>query len=129
MAGRSSLLGVRSARVRFAYFAGEVFGVAWSLEKARMFTLGCPDLLVTVDHQSLIPILGDQSLADIPNPCLYRMKEKCLKFRFNIHYLPGKINDAQDCMSRKYGEADDNQINLEEADMLLDVDELCDNGR
>ena len=57
------------------------------------------------------------------------MKEKCLKFRFNIHYLLGKINDAPDCMSCKYGEADDNQINLEEADMLLDVDELCYNGR
>ena len=94
-----------------------------------MFTLGCPDLLVTVDHQSLIPILDDQSLAHIPNPCLYRMKQKCLKFRFNIHYLPGKINDAQDCMSRKYGEADDNQIDLEEADRLLDVDEFRDNGR
>ena len=86
-------------------------------------------LLVTVDHQSLIPILGDQSFAEIPNPCLYRMKEKCLKFRFNIHYLPGKINDAQDCMSRKYGKADDDQIDLEEADMLLDVDEFRDNGR
>ena len=106
-----------------------MFGVAWSLEKARIFTLGCPDLLVTVDHQSLIPILGDQSFAEIPNPCLYRMKEKCLKFRFNIHYLPGKINDAQDCMSRKYGKADDDQIDLEEADMLLDVDEFRDNGR
>ena len=93
-----------------------------------MFTLGCPDLLVTVDHQSLIPILGDRSLADIPNLCLYRMKEKCLKFRFNIHYLPGKINDAPDCMSRKYGKEEDDQINLEEAGMLLDVDELRDNG-
>ena len=44
-----------------------------SLEKARMFTLGCPDLLVTVDHQSLIPILGYRSLADIPNTRLYRL--------------------------------------------------------
>ena len=88
-----------------------------------------PRLLVTVDHQSLIPILGDRSLADIPNPRLYRMKEKCPRCRFNIQYLPGKINDAPDCMSRKYGKAEDDQINLEEADMLLDVDEFRDNGR
>ena len=31
------------AESRFGYFEGEVFGVAWSLEMARMFTLGCPD--------------------------------------------------------------------------------------
>ena len=78
---------------------GEAFGVAWSLEKARMFTLGCLDLLVAIDHQSLFPILGNQSLANIPNPHLYRMKEKCLRFRFNIQYLSGKINNAPDCMS------------------------------
>ena len=57
-----------------------------------MLTMGCPDLLVTVDHQSLIPILGDRSLADIPNPRLYRLKEKCLRFQFQIQYLPGKNN-------------------------------------
>ena len=77
----------------------------WSLEKARMLTLGCPDLLVTVDHHSLIPILGDRSLADIPNPRLYRLKEKCLRFRFQIQYLPGKNNDTPDCMLRVYGTA------------------------
>ena len=36
----------------YAPIEGEAFGVALSLEKARMFTLGCPDLLVTVDHHS-----------------------------------------------------------------------------
>ena len=34
----------------YAPLEGEAFGVAWSLEKARMFTLGCPDLLVNVVH-------------------------------------------------------------------------------
>ena len=45
-------------------------GVVWSLDKAKMFTLGCHDLLVMVDHQPLIAILGDRSLTDIPNPRL-----------------------------------------------------------
>ena len=59
----------------YAPIEGEVLGVVWSLEKARMFTLGCPNLLVTVDHEPLISILGDKGLADIPNPRLYRFKE------------------------------------------------------
>ena len=74
-------------------------GVVLSLKKVRMFTLGCPDLLVTVDHQALISILGDKSLADIPNPRLYRFKEKCRRFRVTIQYLPGKLNNTPDCMS------------------------------
>ena len=67
-----------------------------------MFTLGCPNLLVTVDHQALISILGDRSLADIPNPRLYRFKENCLRFRFTIQYLPGGKNNTPDCMLRIY---------------------------
>ena len=79
-----------------------------------MFTLGCPDLQVTVDHQSLIPILGNRSLADIPNPRLYRFKEKFLRFRFKVQYLPGKLIEAPDCMSRVYdeNEGEDNELNV-----------------
>ena len=87
---------------RYIPIEGEAFGVAWSIEKARMFTLGC---------------LGNRSLADIPNPLLYRMKEKCLRFRFNIQYLTRNINDAPDCMFRKYGDGEDEEIDLEEVDM------------
>ena len=101
----------------------------WSLEKARMLTLGCPDLLVTVDHHSLIPILGDRSLADIPNPRLYRLKEKGLRFWFQIQYLPGKNNDTPDCMLRVYDEtkAEKDEVDLAKLDMLFDMDELSDN--
>ena len=52
----------------------EAFGVVWSLENARMLTLGCPDLLGTVPHQSLIPILGDWNMPDILNQRLYRLQ-------------------------------------------------------
>ena len=94
-----------------------------------MLTLGCPDLLVTVDHHSLIPILGDRSLADIPNPRLYRLKEKCLRFWFQIQYLPGKNNDTPDCMLRVYDEtkAEKDEVDLAKLDMLFDMDELSDN--
>ena len=66
------------AESRYAPIEGEALGVVWSLEKARMFTL------VSVDHKPLIPILGDKSLADIPNPRLYRFKERSMRYRFQI---------------------------------------------
>ena len=88
--------------------------MVFSQEKARMFTLGCPNLLVTADHQPLISILGDKSLADIPNPRLYRFKEKCLRFRLKIQYLPGGKNDMPDCMSRIYDGEEDNNIDQDD---------------
>ena len=42
--GSKKCSGVES---RYTPIEGEAFGVAWSIEKARMFTLGCLDLLVT----------------------------------------------------------------------------------
>ena len=47
-----------------------------------------------MDHEPLISILGDKGLADIPNPRLYRFKERCLRFRFQIQYLPGAKNNT-----------------------------------
>ena len=66
------------AESRYAPIEGEALGVVWSLDKARMFTLGCPNLLVTVDHEPLVPILGNKDMADIANSRLYRFKEKTL---------------------------------------------------
>ena len=33
---------------------------------------------------------------------MYGFKEKCLRFRFNIQYLPGGKNVTLDCMSRNF---------------------------
>merc|ERR1712082_534980 len=79
---------------------GEALGVVWLLDKARMFTLWCPNLRVTMDHKPLVPILGNKDMADIANPRLYRFKERTLRYNFKIQYLPGDQNDTPDCMSR-----------------------------
>ena len=58
----------------------------------------------------MIPILGNrEALKTSLTPLLYRMKEKCLRFRFNIQYLTRNINDAPDCMFRKYGDGEDEE--------------------
>ena len=76
-----------------------------------MLTLGCPDLLVTVDRHSL------------------RLKGKCLRFWFQIQFLPGKNNDTPDCMLRVYDKtkAEEDEVNLAKLGMLFDMDELSNN--
>ena len=52
--------------------------VAKGLEDTRYYMLGCKDLYVATDHSSLLCILGNQSLADVQNPRLARIKERTL---------------------------------------------------
>ena len=72
-----------------------------ALFKARHFVLGCPNLIVAVDHKPLLGILNDKSLADIDNPRLLMLKEKTLWFSFDVIHVPGKIHHGPDYMSRQ----------------------------
>ena len=74
--------------------------MAWSLEKAKYFVLGHPDLIVAVDHQPLLKLLGDRAMEDIPNPRLFNLKEKTLRYRFSLTFIPGKSNHSADAASR-----------------------------
>ena len=88
------------AESRYSPVEGEALGVAWALEKSKHFTLGCPNLWVAVDHQPLLKVLGDRHLEDIPNPRLLNLKEKTLRYKFNIVHVPGLKNKSPDATSR-----------------------------
>jgi hypothetical protein len=47
-----------------------------SLQDAKYYTMGCKNLYVVTDHSALVTVLGDQSMADVKNPRLARIKEK-----------------------------------------------------
>ena len=79
---------------------GEALGVAWALEQTRYFTLGCNELVIVVDHEPLVKILGDRRLDEIDNPRMFRLKQRTLMWRFRIVYRPGKKNDSADAISR-----------------------------
>jgi hypothetical protein len=55
----------------------------------------------TTDHKSLVCVLGDQSLADVESPRLARIKEKTLWWQFTIVHTPGKLQLAEDALSRR----------------------------
>lgn len=88
------------AETGYAPVEGEALAVAWCLRKARLFLLGCPNLLIVTDHRPLVKLLGDRELKDVVNPRLFALKEKTLQYRFQIKYLPGKRNHAADFLSR-----------------------------
>ena len=88
------------AESRYSPVEGEALGVAWALEKSKHFTLGCPQLLIAVDHQPLLKVLGDRHLEDIPNPRLLNLKEKTLRFKFSLVHVPGSKNKSPDAASR-----------------------------
>ena len=100
---RLALCGSRQltpAEESYAAVEGEALAVVWCLRKARLFLLGCPNLVIVTDHRPLVKLLGNRELKDIVNPRLFRLKEKTLQFRFHIKYLPGKKNCAADTLSR-----------------------------
>ena len=101
----------KNERDLFSPTEGECLAAVFGLEKCRMYTLGCPNLTLVVDHQPLTSILNDRSLDSIENPRLLKLKEKTLKFDFRIVYVPGssKAIRAADALSR-YTTGDDEGV-------------------
>ena len=88
------------AESRYAPVEGEALAVADSLDKARHFVLGCRDLIVATDHRPLLKLFGDRCMEDIANPRLRNLKEKTLRYRFQMVYIPGVRNHTSDALSR-----------------------------
>ena len=103
-AGSKTLNGSQS---RYCPIEGECLAATYGLEKCRMYTLGCPNLTLAVDHNPLTRILNDRNLDDITNPRIRRLKEKTLPYQFNICYVPGGSNAMRvaDALSRHPVEA------------------------
>ena len=100
---KTALIGSRfthSSESRYTPIEGEALAVADALERARYFVLGCRDLIVAVDHKTLLKILSDRSLEDIPNNRLRNLKERTLRYQFRITYIPGSKHKAADALSR-----------------------------
>ena len=57
---------------------GEATTVAKGLQDTKYYTMGCKNLYVVTDHSALVMVLGEQSIADMENPRLARIKEKTL---------------------------------------------------
>ena len=90
----------KGAEARYAPTEGEALAVAWALDHAKMFVLGCNRLTISTDHKPLLGILKDRSLSTITNQRIMNIKQKILPFNFQVTYNPGKWHRAPDALSR-----------------------------
>ena len=67
---------------------------------SKNFTLGSPNLIVSVDHKPLLGILNDRDLGSISNRRLRNLKEATFPWQFKIVYNPGKWHRGADAVSR-----------------------------
>lgn len=88
------------AESRYAPIEGEALAAVYGLVSCRMFVMGCPNLILAVDHKPLLRILNNRSLEQITNPRLLDFKERTLMYDFKIIYVPGNIHAAPDAASR-----------------------------
>ena len=120
--GRLSLLVQKQqpAQKRYAPIEGEYLEAAYGLERCRMYTLGCPKLILAVDHEPLTNILNNRYLDTIQNPRLRRLKERTFAFRYDIKYVPGGSNAMKvpDGLSR-------NAIENEEDNEFKEIEEAA----
>ena len=61
------------AESRYAPIEGEALAIAYALDKARYFVLGCDNLIVATDHKPLIPLFSNRSLENIQNTRLINL--------------------------------------------------------
>ena len=89
------------AKSRYVPIEGEALAVVYGLESCRIFVIGCPRLIVSVDHKPLLKLLSDdQPLDQVKNPRLQRFKERAMRYQFRIKHTPGRKNSCADAASR-----------------------------
>ena len=91
-----------SAETRYAMIELEMLAIAWACAKTANFIEGLPIHLFEIwtDHNPLIAILSTQTLPDISNKRLQRLKMKVDHLTFTIKWIQGKDNVEADVLSR-----------------------------
>jgi hypothetical protein len=91
----------KGAESKYPPTHGEALAVSWALNHARIFTLGCPRLIISTDHEPLLGILNNKPLDKLTNPRLVKFKESIMSFSpFTIKYNKGKWHRGPDALSR-----------------------------
>ena len=82
----------------------EMLAIAWACQKTRIFIEGLSrkQFEIWTDHAPLVPILEKQSLPDIANKRLQRLKMKVEHLTFKTVWIKGKENVEADSLSRKF---------------------------
>ena len=85
---------------RYATGEQELLAAWWAVRKCRNYLLGLPHFELILDHKPLIPILNVQTLDQVENPRLQRMKEKLMGYSFTAVWRKGSNHNIPDALSR-----------------------------
>jgi hypothetical protein len=90
------------AEKNYSPIEGKATTIFKGLQDTSYYTLGCKNCYRSPapGHQPLVNTLGKQSVADVPNKRLTRIKEKTMCKWFEMIYNPGKLQSAADTLSR-----------------------------
>ena len=88
------------AESRYAPVEGKALTLTYALKSCHMFVLGCPNLMLSVDHQPVVPIFSERALEKISNLRLFNLKGRSLRYRFTIKHTPGKSHVGPNATSR-----------------------------
>jgi hypothetical protein len=73
---------------RYAQIEKEALAVTWATERFQHFLLG-RDFAIETDHKPLVPLLGTNSLNDLP-PRIQQFRLRFLRFSFSIYPVPAE---------------------------------------
>ena len=86
---------------RYTPNEGEALALVYGLQKCNTFITNCSRFIIAVDHKPLVKIFNDTLINSIGNQTLFKLKEKTLRYKFDIKYCPGVINGSADALSRR----------------------------
>ena len=78
----------RPAESRYAQIEEETLAIKFGLISGRMFILGCPHLILAIDHKPLELIFNDRNLDEIKNPRILDIREQTLMYKFKAISIP-----------------------------------------
>ncbi|CAB0018705.1 unnamed protein product [Nesidiocoris tenuis] len=77
-----------------------MLGIVWAVWKCKIYLQGLPEFTIINDHKPLLSIINKQTLDEVENPRLQRLKEKLLGFNCKMEWKQGKTHIIPDCLSR-----------------------------
>ena len=77
----------------------ELLAIQLATDKCRLYMAGT-DFTILTDHQPLLGILNRKNLDAINNIRIQRLTSKLLGYSFRVEWIPGKIHEIAEALSR-----------------------------
>ena len=87
------------AEKNYAVVELELLAIQLATDKCRLYMAGT-DFTILTDHQPLLGILNRKNLDAINNIRIQRPTSKLLGYSFQVEWIPGKIHEIAEALSR-----------------------------